>query len=189
MLTLRPLELLVHWAFRGHSAHISLGKWTTPPGTKDISCLAGHRMVCRSQSRLKACARSAFTLTNRPSFAIDLQVMRALTHQVAAQIGPLSLYIFADRLGDTRFRDICWRDSHCADETRVKTRGAHGACIYPPSRSDFCAHGASRNLPAFLRRSLAPLDETHLSLFVALHILFLNLFGNRQDRIGHSFVF
>src|SRR5437016_3591110 len=33
-----------------------------------------------------------------------------------------------------------------------------------------------------------PLDEARLSLFADLHILLLDLFCNRQDRIGHSFV-
>jgi hypothetical protein len=40
MLMLRPLGLVMHWAFKGHRAHVFLGKWTIPPGWKDISCSA-----------------------------------------------------------------------------------------------------------------------------------------------------
>src|SRR5215467_12911267 len=55
MLMLRPLELVVHWVCKGHCAQVSLGKWTTPPSTKGISCSAGQRMICCSQSKVKVC--------------------------------------------------------------------------------------------------------------------------------------
>jgi len=34
MLTLRPLALVVHCSFKRYELQVSLGKWTTPPGTK-----------------------------------------------------------------------------------------------------------------------------------------------------------
>src|SRR2546421_10582448 len=85
MLTQRPLALVVHWSFKRHEVQVSLGKWTTPPGTKGICCSAGQRIVCRSQSRMKACAGYVFALANGPGFAIHLQIIAALPYQMAAE--------------------------------------------------------------------------------------------------------
>ena len=70
MLTLRPLVLVVHWAFKEHWAQVYLGKWTKPPGTEGISCSAGQRMSCRSQSS-----------ADEPSVHLSLDQPLAESHQ------------------------------------------------------------------------------------------------------------
>src|SRR5258708_6048108 len=71
----------------------------------------------------------ALAVPNRPSFAIDLQLVASLTHQMAAQIGPvdmqffqshvLSFQICTDGFGHTGFRDIGGGNAYRTDKARV----------------------------------------------------------------------
>jgi hypothetical protein len=164
----------------------------------------GHFLRSRTADHLpfpiqgKGLLVKAFAFANRPSFAIHLQVVAAFPHQMAAQIGPvdvqflqissLSLQIRADRFSHTGFRDISWCEPHRTDETRVQVV-EHMPLVSIHSHAPTFAPVA--HLPIFHADAAVfgdPLDQAHLSLFADLHILLLDLFGNRQDRIGHSFV-
>src|SRR6266705_1264421 len=114
MLTLRPLELVVYWVCKGHCAQISLGKWITPPGTKGISCSAGHLMICCSQSRVNAClgkrlvsrTGQALQYTSRSSLRSRTKWLLKYARSMCsyAQKDLLSIQIDADRFRHTGFR-------------------------------------------------------------------------------------
>src|SRR5258708_14987625 len=116
-----------------------------------------------------------------PGFAIDLQVRVSCTHQTAAlirsvdvqffQSNLLLLQIFADRFGDTRFRDIGWRDSYCSNEAGIQIM-KHMALVSIHTHA--AALPSMPHLPIF--DADAPvfcdtLDQTRFPLLIDLHIL------------------
>src|SRR2546425_8401361 len=149
----------------------------------------GHFLLGRAADDLlftiqgKSLFVKVFAHPNWPGFAIDFQIIGALTHQMATQIGPINvqflqtsslpLQIFADRFGDLRLWDIGWRDAHRADQTAIQIM-KHMPLVSIYSHTATFASVA--HLGVFHTDAPVlgnPLDEAHLSLFAHLYILLL----------------
>ena len=118
--------------------------------------------------------REMLSLVHRPGFAIALQLITSLSHQVEASIRPVDMQFLSrdqlsfqsrfDLCGDTRFRCIGRREAHYTDQTAVQ---------------DALAHVASRRLPSFFVDQRPPLDLAGLPVRVRFNIL-------RDDRLEQS---
>src|SRR5260370_16270095 len=96
----------------------------------------GHLLLGRTPDDMplpvqrKGLIVKALPRANRPSFTIDLQLVRALPNQTTTQIGPidvpflerncLPLQIRADGWGHTGFGYIGWGDTHRSDEAGIQ---------------------------------------------------------------------
>src|SRR5260370_19851403 len=104
----------------------------------------------------------ALAVPNRPSFAIDLQLVASLTHQMAAQIGPvdmqffqshvLSFQICTDGFGHTGFRDIGGGNAFRTDKDPVRVDELIPPVLLPPLTSTF---SSTAHLAVFL--TVAPI--------------------------------
>jgi hypothetical protein len=154
----------------------------------------GHLLFSRTTDELpfpiqrKGLLVKAFALANGPGEALHLQLIAALPHQMATQIGPINVQFFqrnllpinvhADRFGDTRFRDIGGGDTHGSDETRVQIM-QHMALV--PIHAHTPTFAPMTHLAIFDADTPIfgnALDETRFPLLIDLYILLLDLLRN-----------
>jgi hypothetical protein len=116
--------------FQGALSAGRLGKMDHATGHK------GHLLSSRTLDGLpwpvqdKRLLVKVLAFANRPSFAIDLQLVAALSHPMTTQIGPINVQflqgnsllcqIGADGWGHTGFRGIGWGHSYGSDQAGVQ---------------------------------------------------------------------